>query len=180
MTPVSPRATPASRITATTALAACLALFLPGTAFAEMGQVRTESREVIITEEGVYEVGEDVESLEVFLRENPEYVPAVEHPDGIGTLATTSLPLTHGTLTTRTTNCDSATVRYHKTSGSRLSIRFSVAQVGRLTQTGGTTSIVAGQSRSYSVSLRPVGNVQGRMYVIQQGTTFTNNYISCR
>ncbi|WP_017582421.1 hypothetical protein [Nocardiopsis valliformis] len=180
MTPISRRAKFTSRITATTALAACLALLLPGTAFAEMGQVRTESREVIITEEGVYEVGEDVESLEVFLEENPEYAPAVEDPDGISTLANTSLPLTHGTLTTSTTNCNSATVRYSKTSGSRLTIRFSIAQVGRLTQTGGIMSIVAGQSRSYSVSLRPIGNVQGRMYVTQQGTTFTNNYISCR
>ena len=145
-----------------------------------MGRVRTETQEIIITGEGVYEVGEDVESLEVFLEENPEYVPAVEDPDGVSTLATSSLPLTHGTLTTRTTDCSTATVCYRKTSGSRLTVKFSIAQVGRLTQTGGNINIAAGQTRSYSAGLNPVGNVQGRMYVSQQDTTFVNGYISCR
>lgn len=180
MPPIARRTKNTSRLTAATALAASVVLLVPGTASAEMGQVRTESQEIIVTDEGVYEVGEDVESLEVFLEENPEYAPAVEDPDGISALATSSLPITHGTLTTRTTNCSSATVTYSKASGTRLTINFSIAQLGSLTRNGPTLNINAGQSRSFTSNLTPIGNVQGRMYVDEQDKTFVNGYISCR
>lgn len=145
-----------------------------------MGQVRTETRELIITEETVYEVGEDVESLEVFLEENPEYAPAMEDPDGFSTRATDALPVTHGTMTTRTTGCNSATVTYRKVSGTPVTIRFSIAQLGSLTRNGSNMNISSGQTRSYTANLSPIGNVQGRMYVSEQDKTFVNKYISCR
>ncbi|MGW5875413.1 hypothetical protein ACWFMI_02505 [Nocardiopsis terrae] len=179
--PLSPgRAKRTSRLTALAAMTASVVFLVPGTAFAEMGQVRTESQEIIVTEEGVYEVGEDVESLDAFLTENPEYEPAVADPEGVSTLDTNSLPLTHGVLTTRTTRCESATVSYSKRSGSELTIRFSLAQLGSGTKNGPGIGIVAGQTRSYTFSTRNFGNVQGRMYVHQQDKTFRNGYISCR
>ena len=180
MPPIVRHAKNTSRLTAMTALAAAVVLLVPGTASAEMGQVRTVSQEIIVTDEAVYEVGEDVESFEAFLEENPEYAPAAEDPDGIGTLGTDSLPVTHGTMTTTTTGCNSATVTYKKVSGTRLTISFSVAQLGSLTRNGPTTTIQAGQSRSYTSSLSPIGNVQGRMHVDEQNKTFVNKYISCR
>ncbi len=169
-----------SRLTALTTLAATVVLLVPGTAFAEMGQVRTESQEVIITGEAVYEVGEDVESFEAFLAENPEYAPAAEDPDAVSTLGSHSLPVTHGTMTTTTTNCSSATVSYRKVSGSRITITFSIAQLGSFTRNGPTSTIQTGQSRSFTANLSPVGNVQGRMKVDEQNKTFVSNYISCR
>lgn len=180
MPPISRLAKNTPRLTAMTALAASVVLVAPGTASAEMSQVRTESQEIIVTEEGVYEVGEDVESLEAFLEENPEYAPAVEDPDGLSTLGTDTLPVTHGTMTTRTTNCDSATVTYSKVSGSRLTVSFSIAQLGSITRNGPVTTIQAGQSRSYTANLSPIGNVQGRMHVDEQNKTFVNKYVSCR
>ncbi|MBQ1081160.1 hypothetical protein [Nocardiopsis sp. B62] len=176
----SPRQKHTSRLTALSALVTATVLLVPGTASAEMGQVHTESQEVIITDEGVFEVGEDVESLDAFLEENPEYAPAIEDPDRVGARATESLPITHGTLTTRTTGCNSATVTYKKTTGTRLTIRFSVAQLGSLTRNGPTLNINAGQTRSFTANLSPIGNVQGRMKVDEQNKTFVNKYISCR
>ncbi|WP_026118994.1 hypothetical protein [Nocardiopsis ganjiahuensis] len=180
MPPIVRHAKNTSRLTAMTALAATVVFLVPGTAFAEMGRVRTVSQEIIVTDEAVYEVGEDVESFEAFLEENPEYAPAEEDPDGFGALGSDSLPVTHGTMTTTTTGCNSATVTYRKVSGTRLTINFSIAQVGSLTRKGPTTSIQAGQSRSYSAGLSPIGNVQGRMQVKEQNKTFVNRYISCR
>ncbi|MEU3020808.1 MULTISPECIES: hypothetical protein [unclassified Nocardiopsis] len=169
-----------ARLTALTALVTATVLLVPGTASAEMGEVRTESQEIIVTDEGVYEVGEDVESLEAFLEENPEYAPADEDSDPIGARATTGLPITHGTLTTSTTGCKSATVTYRKTTGTPVTIRFSVAQLGSLTRNGPTHTIRAGQTRSFTSNLSPIGNVQGRMRVDEQNKTFVNGFISCR
>ncbi|GAB3702155.1 hypothetical protein [Nocardiopsis oceani] len=173
------RAPSTSSLSAAIALAASVVLLVPGTAAAETSRVHSTSQEVIITDDGFYEVGEDVESLDAFLEENPEYVPSVEDPDGLGTLDSDSVSLTHGTLTTRTTGCSSATVTYSKTSGANLDISFTVAQLGSLNRNSPGMSIVAGQSRSFTANLTPIGSVQGRLHVEQQDETFVTSYISC-
>lgn len=168
-----------SRLTALAAATTVSILLVPSAAVAEDDRAQGSSVEVIITDEGFYEVGEDVESLEAFLDENPEYTDAVENSDEVGTLAAGSAALTHGTLRVRTTDCTTARVSYSKVSGSRITVELRVGQIGRLERKGGPRVISTGQSASFSTGIASIGNVQGRMHVSEQSTTFRTDYVSC-
>ncbi|HJE59584.1 MAG TPA: hypothetical protein K8V84_13920 [Nocardiopsis listeri] len=171
---------PWSRLTAFAAVTTASVLLAPSAAVAEDDRAQSSSVEVIITDDGFYEVGEDVESLEAFLDENPEYADAVENPDGVGTLATDSAALTHGTLSIRTTDCTTARVSYSKASGGRITVELRVGQIGRLERKGGPRVISTDRSASFTTGIASIGNVQGRMHVSEQDTTFRTGYVSCR
>lgn len=170
---------PLSRLTALAAAATATVLLVPSAAIAEDDRAQSSSMEVIITDDGFYEVGEDVESLEAFLDENPEYADTVADPGGVGTLAAESAALTHGTLTIRTTDCTTAKVSYSKASGSRITVELRVGQIGRLERRGGPRSVSSEHSASFSTGIASIGNVQGRMHVSEQDTTFRTGYVSC-
>ncbi|MEU3306907.1 hypothetical protein ACWGSK_08155 [Nocardiopsis sp. NPDC055551] len=176
---LSPRG-PLSRLTALAAVTTASVLLAPSAAVAEDDRAQRSSVEVIITDDGFYEVGDDVESLETFLAENPEYADTVENPDEVGTLAADSAALTHGTLTIRTTDCTTARVSYSKASGSRITVELRVGQIGRLERKGGPQVISAGRSASFTTGIASIGNVQGRMHVSEQDTTFRTGHVSCR
>ena len=182
---LSPRG-PLLRLTALAAATTASVLLAPSTAIAEDDRAHSSSVEVIITDDGFYEVGEDVESLKTFLNENPRYADAVDDPGEVGevgevgALAAESAALTHGTLTIRTTDCTTAKVSYSKASGSRITVELRVGQIGRLERRGGPRVVSTGRSASFTTGIASFGDVQGRMHVSEQDTTFRTGYVSCR
>ncbi|MBR8742654.1 hypothetical protein DSY14_13100 [Nocardiopsis sp. MG754419] len=155
-------------------------LLVPSTAVAADDRAQSSSVEFIVTDEGSYEVGADVESLGDFLDENPEYVAAVARPEEVGTLASDTAALTHGTLRIRTTDCATATVTYTKVSGGPITVEPRIGQIGRLERKGDPRVVSSGGSASFTTGISSIGNVQGRMHVSEQGTTFRTDFVGCR